>query len=210
MSQAGSLLIRSATPSWRRRNAICFAISATAKTRAAGARVAAWCRSLAIGIASSRCRPSNGRNLKSCASPFARCFRSARANARKACGCFDDSLLPREAGKGDHPKFASASEGWWKGRQTMRTAFTSTPPPPHFVWSPSPTSWGRREKQTSPLNSPAISRRGRARRRFRRPAPAGRTNSLAFRRSRQAATARAALRSRCLRPKLSCRARGRA
>jgi hypothetical protein len=29
----------------------------------------------------------------------------------------DFSFLPREAGKGDHPKIAPASEGWWKGPQ---------------------------------------------------------------------------------------------
>jgi hypothetical protein len=53
------------------------------KTRAAGARAAASSRNPATGIESLRCHPSNGRKPKSCASPSARFFPSARAKARK-------------------------------------------------------------------------------------------------------------------------------
>ena len=96
---------RSATPLWRRRNARCFGTGAIAKTRAAGARKSASCRSPATGTASSRWRRSNGRKPKSCAGPFARCSPSARAKARKVCGCFEISFefLPRKVREGDHP-----------------------------------------------------------------------------------------------------------
>jgi hypothetical protein len=50
-------------------------------------------RNPATGIESLRCRRSNGRKPKSCASPSARFFPSARAKARKVCGCFDDSFV---------------------------------------------------------------------------------------------------------------------
>ena|SRR5579862_76397 len=53
------------------------------------------------------------------------------------------TILPRESGEGG-PRVAR-----WKGRGPRRStcdeneALTQTPPPPHFVWSPSPAIAGR-------------------------------------------------------------------
>ncbi len=85
---------------------------------------------------------------------------AAHAAVERAVSSF---ILPRESGEGGPP------EGWWKGRRAQRISFddsettSQTPPPPHFVRSPSPAIAGAEAKRSrkAQIRRPNIDRRHR-------------------------------------------------